>query len=198
MNLKKLISLIFEENLPGTAIILGRFQPITIAHYNIINEARKKYQSTFVVIVSGKSRKNNPFSVSERAKLIFQAFEGKLPMSHIIKAETGFTPDVIRKIESLISKQKNKKKFIIFAGTDRIEDYRRQIQNYYKGDADVEVIEIPREEDSISATKVRKALIDDDIDNYKRLMPTSLWDKFKNLRKILLQRKNYLTDENNL
>ena len=41
-----------EENIPGTAFIVGRFQPITKLHYKIINEARKKYQNIFVVVVN--------------------------------------------------------------------------------------------------------------------------------------------------
>jgi len=37
-----------------TAIMIGRFQPITKAHYNIIKNAIQEYQETFVVIVNSK------------------------------------------------------------------------------------------------------------------------------------------------
>lgn len=199
MRLKKLLDKVLTESRQGTAIFIGRMQPLTLAHFNIINQARKDYQTVFIVIVSGgkssKEKAKNPFSFKERAEFIYKAFEGKIPMKHIIKAPTGFTPDIVEYLDRYISRNNLKKKYIIFAGADRAEDYKRQIKNYYKGNVDVEIRVIPREEESISATKVRKALLDGDVENFKRLMPQSLWPEYNSMRNKLLQKINYITDE---
>lgn len=172
--------MIFEENLKGTAYIVGRFQPITKLHYKIIDEARKKYQSIFVVIVnplvpkkekrytkSGELRtpekariEKNPFSLALRMKLIHEAFGGKIHQSHIISAQNGFNPAIIEKIKNLTSKQKLKEKIVLLAGSDRIPDYKRQIEAHLKDD-NIEIQEISRDIDSadnVSATKAREAL----------------------------------------
>ena len=195
MNLKTIIkNILFEDHMPGTAIFVGRMQPLTIAHYNIINDARKKYNELFVVIVAGKSKKNNPFTFKQRVELVHKAFEGKIPMSHIIKAPTGFTPNILMHLQKYISRHAHKRLFILFAGEDRAEEYRNQIKKYYKGDAQVELHIIPRDDDSVSATKVRKALVDGDIENYKRLMPRTLWGEYEKLKKIIASIGNQLTD----
>lgn len=186
MNFKTILkNILFEEHLPGTALFVGRMQPLTIAHYNIIDNARKKYDDIFVIIVAGKSKKNNPLTFKQRVELVYKAFEGKIPMSHIIKAPNAFTPNIIDYLKRYISKEKHRKRFVIFSGEDRANEYVKQIENYYNGGAQVEIQAIPRKEESVSATKVRKALMNDDITGYKRLMPHTLWDEYEELKQII-------------
>jgi len=197
MNLKKFLNLLFEEHLPGTAVFVGRLQPITLAHYNIIDQARKTYDDIFIILVSGSKTKKqqNPFTFKQRAELVYKAFNGKIPMSHILKAPTGFTPDILDYLDKYISRKKLKKKFVLFAGADRADDYKRQIDNYYKGAADVEVKTISREDDSISATKVRKALLDNNLEEFKRLTPKNIWPEFDKLRNIILKKINNISEK---
>jgi len=186
MNFKSILkNILLEEHLPGTALFVGRMQPLTIAHYNIIDDARKKYDYIFVIIVAGKSKKNNPLTFKQRIELVYKAFEGKIPMSHIIKAPNAFTPSIIDYLQRYISKEKHKNRFVIFSGEDRANEYVNQIEKYYNGSAQVNVHIIPRKEESISATKVRKALMNDDISSYKRLMPHTLWDEYEELKQII-------------
>lgn len=195
MDFKSLVkNILFEESLPGTAIFVGRFQPLTAAHYSIIDNLRKSYRNVFVVIVAGKTKKNNPLTLGQRVKLISKAFGGKLPLQSIIKAPTGFTPDILDKISRYISKEKLKRKFILAAGEDRIDEYKRQINEYYKGEAEIEIKMIPREEESISATKVRQALMQNNEEEFRRLMPQSLWDEYESLRKLISNKNNELID----
>ena len=200
MKLKTFIKLILEARTPGTAIFIGRMQPITLAHYNIIEQARKTYDDIFIVIVKGAKtsadKRKNPFTLGQRVQFIYRAFDGKIPMDHIIKAPTGFTPDILDYLDKYISKKKLKKRFVIFAGADRADDYKRQIDKYYEGEAKIDIEVIPREEDSISATKVRKALIDNNLNEFKRLMPQTLWNEFDNMRKILLSKVNSISEHN--
>jgi citrate lyase synthetase len=59
-------------------------------------------------------------------------------------------------------------------GTDRIDAYTK-MSTQYKEQAglaeDFQMIEVPRTDDDISATKVRKALVDGDVKTFNRLTP---------------------------
>jgi len=197
--------MLLEENVKGTAFIVGRFQPITKLHYKIIDDARKKYQTIFVVVVNppvppkekrynkkGELRKpeadriqKNPFNLALRMKLIHEAFGGKIHPSHIISAENGFTPDIVEKIMRYTSKDKLREKIVLLAGSDRIPAYKRQLESV-PGLDNVEIQEIPRDMDSadnVSATKVRNALKSGDEDTFKQLTPGGIHDEFNRLRK---------------
>jgi hypothetical protein len=57
-------------------------------------------------------------------------------------------------------------------GTDRFADYDRMAQKYAP---EIEVIEVPRTDEDISATKARKALMDgDEYEFYKLFIPITL------------------------
>lgn len=199
--------MLLEENLKGTAFIVGRFQPITKLHYQIIDDARKKYQQTFVVVVNppippkekrftqkGEIRKpekdrqeKNPFSLGLRMKLIHKSFGGKLHPSHIISAPNGFTPDIAQKLERYISRKEQKEKLVLLAGSDRIPAYKRQLES--AGIENVEVQEITRDMDSadnVSATKVRQSLKDGDKQEFMSLTPEGIHSEFDKLRKHLM------------
>jgi len=196
MNINTIIrDVLFEGHLEGTALFFGRMQPLTVAHYNIIDDARKKYRDLFVIIVAGRSRKNNPLTFQQREKLIHKAFAGKIPKTHIIKAPTGFTPHIVQRLSRYISKQKTKAHFVLFAGEDRADEYRKHIEDYYEDGAKVEVQTISREDESVSATRVRKALLDSNEENFKRLMPTTLWNEYDNLKKLIAASSNQLSDD---
>lgn len=196
-----------EENIKGTAFIIGRFQPITKLHCKIIDDARKKYQNTFVVVVNPKlperekrfTKKGelrtpekrriekNPFSLSLRVKLIYKALEGKLHSSHIISAPTGFTQDAIEKIFRYLSKEKHKKNFVLLAGSDRVDEYIRQLKLY--SNIDFSIKEITRDitsADNVSATKVRNAIKENDFETFKKLTPEGIHSEFNNLRKLIV------------
>ena len=186
--------MIFEENLKGTAFIVGRFQPITRLHHKIIDDARKKYQDIYVVVVSGakssKDKKKNPFPLAFRMRLISKAFGGKLHSSKIISAPNGFAPDIIDKITRHSSKESLKKNIVLLAGSDRIPGYKRQIDDYFdKEGIEVSIQEIERDmsaADNVSATKVRDAIKEKDFETFKSLTPEGIHDEFKNLQKHLM------------
>ena len=200
--------MLFEENIKGTAFIVGRFQPITRLHYEIIDEARKKYSTIFVVVVNpplpskekrytkkGELRtpektrmEKNPFNLALRMKLIHKSFGGKIHPSRIISAENGFTPDIIDKIKRYVSKEKMKENIVLLAGSDRIPGYVKQLENYL-GSENVSIQEITRDMDSadnVSATRVREALRDGNKEEFQSLTPQGIHSEFDNLRKFIV------------
>lgn len=199
--------MLFEENTPGTAFIVGRFQPITKMHYRIIDEARKKYQQVFVIVVnplptprakkytkSGQVRKpvmdkmkKNPFPLNTRIKLIHKAFKGKLDFENIIPAKSGFTPDIVKKLHRYISKEDQKQTFVLLAGSDRVDEYKRQLATELP--ASVKIKEISRNIDNaenVSATKVRNAIRNNRSDEFEKLTPSGIHDQFDALKGYLM------------
>lgn len=176
------------------AIIYGRFQPLTKAHYNMIKKAINDYQEVFVFPVQGvkafKSDKKtksgveselkskierNPFPVYLRYEMLSRSFP-QLDDKHIIKSERGDISHVI----SLLRRNfptKTFDKIDVFAGEDEYDDYVRQKK--YVEDVDVRVIKYEegtrfRDESgdivsSVSATKLREyILLPDKEEAYKK------------------------------
>lgn len=209
MNMKKLLDNLLEGNLPGTALVIGRFQPITVAHHSVINMARRNFQNVYVVIIDPgpllKEKKytkkgvlrtpairgmhKRPFTGRFRTQLVHDAFEGKLDFKNIITAPTGFVPEVMTKVHNSISKEKLKKRLTLFSGTDRADEYRAQLEKELEIDIEPDVMEIKRNMDdaeNISATKVREAIANDNKDEFKRLTPTGTHKYYEKMRGAIL------------
>lgn len=204
MNLRQLL----EGSLPGTALIMGRFQPITVAHYNIINMARRNFQQVYVVIVDpGPMRAKKkytmkgtvrvpalrkmwerPFIARFRAKLVHAALEGKLDFKNIITAPTGHVPSVMKKVYDTVSREQLKKQITVFTGTDRADEYRQQLKNDLDVTAITDVMEVKRDMDdaeNVSASKVREAIANDNRDEFERLTPTGIHSYYNDMKKII-------------
>jgi nicotinamide mononucleotide adenylyltransferase len=185
---------LYEEHEVGTALIIGRFQPITKVHYEIIDSARKKFQQIFIVVVRGtktqKDKEKNPFPLGLRLRLIYMAFGGKIHPSHIISAPSGFVPEIMDNILKLTSKENLKKRLVLLAGTDRIAAYKKQLDDYFDNDGvSAEIQEIARDMDSadnVSASKVREAIKNNDKETFQSLVPVGIHDEFMTLRKYLI------------
>ena len=136
----------------------GRFQPPTKAHIQIIKECIDKYNFDGVYIVMIRGNKsvpfNNPFTDNLRKKIIdiqLKDYKGKYK---ILFTNSGLIPNIIGKLDKNIN--------AIIGGSDRKNEYEK-----FSKELDVKFIEIKRTSDSISATKVRNSLINDDIKSFK-------------------------------
>ena len=97
---------------------------------------------------------NNPFTDNLRKKIIdiqLKDYKGKYK---ILFTNSGLIPNIIGKIDKNIN--------AIVGGSDRKNEYEK-----FSKELDVKFIEIKRPSDSISATKVRNSLINDDIKSFK-------------------------------
>lgn len=59
-----------------TALFIGRFQPLHYGHLHAIREAIKKYNVIIVIGSVAKSDSKNPFSYSQRKKMLISLFPG--------------------------------------------------------------------------------------------------------------------------
>lgn len=157
-------------------IFCGRFQPFHKGHLNGIEEAYKKngLKTVLLVIHNRKFDKKKPFS-------------DELIGKEINTINSKYIEDVIWvnwPMPAMFTKECRKKGYepvLWLAGHDRIEDYKKLLQSkqYKEVEANIEMFEIPR---VTSATEVRQAIKNDDINKYKELMPQGtdkLFDEFK-------------------
>lgn len=162
------------RKLPGNnnALFLGRFSPLTIAHYKIIKQAIDKYDHVCVNIVKAKRDSRNPFSVEIQQKMLNKCFNNKV---EITISETGNLIRVLQKPSRVIN--------VVLAGTDRFEDYTNQLKT---NAPDVKVVEIPRT-DEVSGTVVRNALSENNYKKFTANTPQEIWDMFDELREFINQ-----------
>lgn len=174
------------------AIVFGRFQPLTKAHYNMIKDLVAKYQEVFVFPVQGpkaykSSRKTekgkrsemskklsrSPFPVGLRQKMILKSIP-ELDDKHVLKGEAGSIQKIYDKLKNMFPK-KDFRTIDVFAGVDEYEDYQRQAKDMTSKEEyeDVEVNVYRYEEGTrrktdkgleseVSATQVRTFLTADD------------------------------------
>jgi len=207
--------MLLEKIQDRIAIVYGRFQPLTKAHYRMIKTLIERYQQVFVFPVQGpkafkilaktpkgqaseKARKmgKSPFPVGLRAELIAKAFPN-LPNKNIMKLEAGSITAALSAIKRVYPKT-NISKVDVWAGPDEYESYKNQL-NYIENPEGIKVLEFDvGEREDISATKLRKALIDDDFKAYEHLVAPPLADEatYNRLRRVL--RKAQGLEENML
>ena len=143
-----------SKDVASGALILGKFRVLTKAHYNMIKEAIAKYDTVTVNIVSSKETKGTK---ELRNEIISHCF----PDVEILNSSTGNIFTIMRKSQNEIT--------TIIAGSDRVESYRKMLEKNYGMD----VYEIPRIDDDISATKVIANL--EDYKYFKQNTPKCSW-----------------------
>jgi len=151
-------------------LFIGRMQPPTSIHINIIKNLLLKSKGVCVAIVKGKKseQKNNPFSFETIKEIIEYVFPVGV---EVIEVSTGNIITAINTSTLVISK--------VAAGSDRIETYRNQLLN----NPEIQVIEFVREDD-VSATKLRKALADKDIETFKKYTDEQTWIFYESLQSL--------------
>jgi len=161
-------------------IYLGRFQPLTIAHSNIIKRVSKENKSGTIFLVKGKKtsqdKENNPFDEDIQIEMIKKVLPANMEVKVI---PTGFFINELNQM-----KYDN---FVVYAGTDRIESYKKMVK--YSDGKNIIIKEIKRTNSDISGTKVRQSLKDNDLDTFKKMTPKEEWGMFDKLRKTILEVK---------
>lgn len=157
------------------SVVMGRFQPLTIAHTQIIENAYKKYKRKVVVAVVKSKNEKSPYPFKLVAEIIKKSI--KVPIE-VIEIGTGFIGDFIDELRNSGMEPKT-----LFAGSDRIKGYEGQIKRYQAMfNLTLKVEEIPRTESDVSASKVRQALLDGDEDLFQSMTPQGEWKYYKKLR----------------
>jgi phosphopantetheine adenylyltransferase len=166
------------------SLFLGRFQPMHAGHLKVIS----KMTNPVVCIIKGKKssedKDTNPFPLDVQIKIA----ERLLPKTvRVISSDMGYVPAIIDKIQNEFDEQVNE----IYCGPDRVVDYKKQIDRVNSklpegAKLDVKVISIDRDDDGISATKVRESLKGGDVKKFTELTSPKLTTMFNQLREYLV------------
>ena len=162
-----------------TNIIIGRFQPLTDGHMKCMETAWKKLGiGTVICIIDTPENKvdaRHPFSTNIL-----------LPIYNELKSTYKYINDIIVvknadivKIGEILGDKYEIKSWT--CGTDRIDSYTKMSNNYKEQAGlpdDFQMIEIKRGDDDISATRVRKALLNGDIKTFNMLTPYNTLSSF--------------------
>lgn len=158
-------------------IFSGRFQPVTAAHAKIIETIGKENTKATVFLVKGKTsskdKEKNPFDAETQKKML-ELVAPKNVQIEIISS--GFFVDKLNEMPE--------SKFVAYAGSDRVKAYEK-FATYMDEGKTLEVKEIKRTDDDISATKVREALINSNKEAFEKLTHKKMHKMYEELKAII-------------
>lgn len=165
-------------------ICLGRFMPFTKGHYKMIEYGLKHNGlPTIIFMISNKKiDKRHPFPdelMQKEMDMLKKSLEGIENTVYVSSAD-------IVKLGQWCYENNYEPQFWI-TGSDRLAAYKRQAENPKYQDlghfpSSFTTLEVPRTDEDISATKVREAIMNDDLVTFKKMMPNGtekLFDEFK-------------------
>jgi len=168
-----------EKRSKGVELFLGRMQPVHLGHLKII----KKMKNPIVALVkghtTGKDKKRNPLDVHYQTYLLRKM----VPGLRIITVNNGYLPEIVSSLRESTGNEVEK----VYAGEDRLSDYKRQIDSANKKldisrQFDIDFVKTER---FTSATKVREAIRSGNEEEFKKLTPKTIWDEWGEMKRRL-------------
>ena len=180
-------------------ICLGRFMPFTNGHYKMIEYGLKHNGlPTIIFMISNKKMdKKHPFSdelMQKEMNMLKKSLKGIENTVYVSSA------DIVKLGQWCY--ENNYEPQLWITGSDRLAAYKRQAENPKYQDlghfpSSFTTLEVPRTDEDISATKVREAIMNDDLDTFKKMMPEGtekLFDDFKEALSQIKECKMSLVD----
>ena len=160
-------------NMKKVNICVGRFQPFTAGHYKCIEAARKANGLQTVIcminVPANRVDKRHPFVTTKLVSAYDKLFKGDSNIADVVSVTSA---DIVKIGEQLKSAGYEIASWT--CGTDRLDAYTRMSTKYHDAAGlsdDFEMIEVPRTDEDIIATKARTCLLNDDKDGFSSLMP---------------------------
>ena len=157
-------------------IVIGRFQPFTLGHKELVVELYKKNNLPICILYidNKKFDARHPFSNDIVEQCIDASFTPSEKSKYL--SDTPYLPvrnANIVEIGKMLS-ENNIEPILLGCGTDRYEQYKKMANNpKYREQGelsdDFDVVLLERNESEISGTKVRQALKDDNVDSFNKM-----------------------------
>lgn len=172
-------------------IMLGRFQPFTLGHLKCLKEIKNQTgRPTMLFVSPGKGDEKKPFKgelQDEMLKILRDAYPSLiLDCIYLNGANIFEITDKCR--------ERGYEPVSWTCGTDRSEAYKTMFSKYsdrYEYDKKLnlspnfEVVTLNRDDDNISATRVREALKSGNKTEFEAMMPKALYCLFNDMRNVL-------------
>jgi nicotinamide mononucleotide adenylyltransferase len=171
-----------EEDLKEVNLLVGRFQPFHNGHLKMAKSLKGQngLQSVVIVVYPGHNKSGkSPFSEDTIRKYMDGIVRDEEEIADYIIVPRGLIGSAIVKLL-----EKGYKPNLVGAGEDRMKDYTKQIEYVLKSEIGdkvrgLELVQTPR---TTSATEVREAIMNDDSQKVKRLVPKSVYNMYSALR----------------
>lgn len=177
----------FDQGFKKVSIMVGRFQPFTEGHVKVAKKIYDKTKSPIVIVViRGKKSdpERRPFDVTLQKKMLQKIVDGypfiEKYIIHEGTAAINSIWDVLRPEYEPVAWGVGQDRF---AGFDRqVKDYKKDINLH----PDFKLINVKRDDDSISATIVRRAILNADKITFEKLTPSVIHDMYGDFYKVLI------------
>ena len=165
-----------------TGMVIGRFQPFHIGHYNILKRALEECYIVIVLLGSAQESRlpHNPLSATERQSLIEDCFtedRNRLVFLSVDDRPTVSNDESWGEYLFDIIKSNYEVPEVVYEGKEPIR------KDWYNT-LDVDVIQLSRKTLPISATQLRKMLLAGD-NNWRHYCPKGAEHHYERLKEIL-------------
>lgn len=171
-------------------MFVGRFQPFTLGHAKVIESINSQngYPVVIFLVKSKTAKKEDAFK---------RPYDENLQMEMLKRLQRAYPIEKIYIIDRgaidlmFNTMRKDGYEPVLWGtGTDRLQTYSYQVdKKEYREDLgcrpDFALFEIPRDDEAISATQVRNALIDNNERLFKQLTPKPIHGMYKTLKDTL-------------
>lgn len=176
-----------EQGAQPVNMFVGRFQPFTLGHAKVLETIHKQngYPVVVFLVKSKTTKKGDEFSRPYDEKLQVEMFKN-------VQKQYSFLKEIIvvpsAAIDMMFNELRPKYEPVLWGtGTDRMKAYGYQVNNdSYRDQLNVRkdfgLYEIPRDDEAISATKVRNAMLDGDAAAFKAMTPKSIHKMYNTLK----------------
>lgn len=168
-------------------IILGRFQPLTLGHLKCVDVAYKETGNDTVLAIietpESKVDARHPFATNDILPMIKKQIS---ETPHLVDYVLVKNADILKISEAL--REHGYELDSWTCGTDRYAGYESQCRGYWEKAGlkkEPRCIEVKRGDEDVSASAVRKALIDNDVQEFRKLMDKCWWGAFKELQLVI-------------
>lgn len=182
-------------------IFVGRFQPFTKGHSKVINTLYKQngYPIVIFLVKSKRRKKGDEFKrpYDEELQLeMLKKVKKDLPIEEVYIINQAAIDVLFDKLRA-----DDYEPVLWGTGSDRLKGYGAQVhKEEYRNDLNVrpdfDTFEIERDDNDISATQVRHALLDGDYESFEKLTPDAIHEMYDKL-KIELEQSMSNNEENN-
>ena len=165
-------------------LFVGRFQPFHRGHESIVRKMLEECDKVIIAIGSAQaaSTESNPFRYDYRRSMIQKVFPEYFNRIIILGITDRTNPCDDESwgeyLLNTIYQNINLKPDAIYQGIEAKH-------NHWFDSFDIHIVNIDRGLLEVSATEIRKAILEENFDYFKEYMPKALHSEFKNLREIL-------------
>jgi phosphopantetheine adenylyltransferase len=175
---KSLIQPLLEANQGGIALVPGGFKPPTLGHFYLVNQVAKHPEVNKVIVLIGHKTRDGV--TKEESKAIWDIYQKYLSPNVEIKSSDSSSP--ISDVSSLIKNNPDTMFYPVVGirGEMDLGDLKRfdSMEGKYDNFKPI-VIKSDKNEDRISGTNTRAALIGGDKDRFLKYLPTELSNEDK-------------------